>query len=108
MPNVTMYFTEERMPPAASLTALTDRCAQLCTEVLGAAPENVHIQYLAVRAGLGRPACAEITYRLAPMRTPARMDDFMRELDNAIQQHAGLTARIRCFGYPAASIHARN
>lgn len=27
------------------------------------------------------------------------MDEFMRKLDLAIQDHAGLTARIRCFGY---------
>jgi hypothetical protein len=36
------------------------------------------------------------------------MDEFMRQLDRAIQQQAGLTARIRCFGYASDSIHARN
>lgn len=108
MPRLTIYFTEERMPAATALAALTEECARLCTEVLGAALDNVHILYVGVRQGRGNPASAELTYRLEPGRTSALMDEFTRQLDRAIQLHAGLTARIRCFGYPATSLHARN
>jgi len=108
MPRLAIYFTEERMPAETILAALTEQCAGLCTDLLGAALDNVHIVYLAVRQGRGRPASAELTYRLEPGRTPAVMDEFMRQLDQAIQHHAGLTARIRCFGYLATSLHARN
>ena len=36
------------------------------------------------------------------------MNRFMEELDDAIKRNTGLTARIRCFGYEASSIHALN
>ncbi len=36
------------------------------------------------------------------------MENFIRELDAAIQQASGLTLRIRCFGSPAEQIFARN
>ncbi len=108
MPSLTIYFTAERMPADDSLAALTERCAVLCTDVLGAALDNVHILYLAARQGRGHPASVELAYRLGPGRTPELMDEFMRQLDRAIQQQAGLTARIRCFGYASDSIHARN
>lgn len=36
------------------------------------------------------------------------MNQFMMELDDVIQCSTDLTARIRCFGYEAASIHARD
>lgn len=108
MPTLTIYFTEERMPMETHLTALTEECTGLCTDLLGAALKNVHIQYLAVRHGRGHPASAELIYRMEPGRTSALMDEFMRQLDRAIQRRAGLTARIRCLGYPATSLHARN
>jgi len=53
-------------------------------------------------------ALAEIKYRLEPFRTPSVMDAFTARLDQAIKRHTGLTARIRCFGYPALAIYARN
>ncbi|PJL06461.1 hypothetical protein [Stenotrophomonas maltophilia] len=108
MPRLSIYFTEERMPAKDSLDALTEQCAVLCTNVLGAALDNVHILYLAARQGQGHPASAELAYRLGPGRTPELMDAFMRQLDLAIQDHAGLTARIRCFGYANDALHARN
>lgn len=108
MPSLTIYFTEDRMPLEAHLAALTERSARLCSELLGAAQDKVHIHYVAVRHGRGHLACAELTYRLQPERTPAIMDEFTLQLDHAIQHHAGLRARIRCFGYPATSLHARN
>jgi hypothetical protein len=70
--------------------------------------ENVHIIYVAVRHGRGHPAFAEVRYRLEPFRTGPVMDSFMESLDQAIRRHAGLTARIRCFGHAAPTIHARN
>ena len=108
MPNVTLYISQDRMPPEEMLVALTERCTALCTGILRAALENVHIIFVAVRHGRGHPAFVEIQYRLEPFRTAAVMDLFMKELDDVIQCSTDLTARIRCFGYEAASIHARN
>ena len=108
MPRLSIYFTEEHMPADDSLGSLTERCALLCTDVLGAALDNVHILYLAAHQGRGHQASAELAYRLGPGRTPELMEEFMRQLDQAIEDHAGLTARIRCFGYASDSLHARN
>jgi hypothetical protein len=108
MPNVTIYIPAEKMPPEGSLSELTDQCTHLCTMILNAALDNVHIIYVAVRHGRGHPAFAEIKYRLEPFRTKAVMDSFMERLDEIIKRNTGLTARIRCFGYAALAIHARN
>ncbi|WP_018391570.1 hypothetical protein [Ancylobacter sp. FA202] len=108
MPNVTIYIPADRMPPDDALAELTEQCTDLCTGILRAALANVHIVYVAVRHGRGHPAFAEIQYRLEPFRTPRVMERFMEGLDNAITRNAGLTVRIRCFGYAQSSIHARN
>ncbi len=108
MPNVTIYIPEDRTPPDEALADLTEQCTELCTGVLKAALMNVHIVYVAVRHGRGHPAFAEVKYRLEPARTPSVMAQFMEGLDDAIRRNTGLTARIRCFGYEASSIHARN
>ncbi|WP_252087099.1 hypothetical protein [Pseudomonas aeruginosa] len=108
MPNLTIFIQAEKMPPEANLAELTERCTQLCTDVLQAALDNVHVIYVAARQGRGHPAYAEIKYRLEPLRTPSVMDAFMARLDEAIKRHTGLTARIRCFGYPVPTIYARN
>ena len=108
MPNVTIFIPGEKMPPDANLAALTDQCTQLCTELLEAALENVHIIYVGVRHGRGNPAYAEIKYRLVPFRTKAVMDVFMERLEAIIKANTGLAARIRCFGYATPAIHARN
>ncbi|MFG1466302.1 hypothetical protein V5F77_25975, partial [Xanthobacter sp. DSM 24535] len=102
MPNVTIYIAADRMPPDDALADLTEQCTELCTGILRAALENVHIVYVAVRHGRGHPAFAEVQYRLGPFRTPPVMEGFMAGLDNAIRCKAGLTARIRCFGYAAS------
>jgi hypothetical protein len=36
------------------------------------------------------------------------MDRFMAELDREILRHTGCVARIRCFGYDTAHLHARH
>lgn len=108
MPNVTIYIPADKMPQGETLAALTEQCSELCTGILQAALVNVHIIYVAVRQGRGRPAFAEIQYRLEPFRTPPVMERFMEGLDDVIKGNIGLTARIRCFGYAASSIHARN
>ncbi|MDQ0008106.1 hypothetical protein J2T07_000265 [Luteibacter jiangsuensis] len=108
MPNLTIFIQAEKMPSEANLAELTERCTRLCTDVLQAALDNVHVIYVAARQGRGHPAYAEIKYRLEPLRAPSVMDDFMGRLDEAIKRHTGLTARIRCFGYPASAICARN
>ena len=108
MPNITIFIPTEKMPPDGALSGLTVQCTQLCTEILKAALKNVHIIYVTVRQGRGYPAFAEIKYRVEPFRTQSVMDAFMERLDEVIKRTTGLTARIRCFGYTAPNIHARN
>ncbi len=108
MPNLTLFIPAETMPCAANLASLTERCTELCTGILQAVLENVHIIYVAVHHGRGHPAYVEVKYRLEPNRTRSAMDAFMAGLDEAITRYTGLTARIRCFGHAAATLHARN
>ncbi|OLP59628.1 hypothetical protein BJF93_11150 [Xaviernesmea oryzae] len=108
MPNVTIFLPAEVMPSDSTLASLTDRCTELCTDILQAALENVHVIDVPVRHGRGHPAFVDIRYRLGLSRTPAVMQRFMSELDTAIQAATTSTARIRCFGYAADHICARN
>jgi hypothetical protein len=108
MPNITFYIDAKQMPSGESLAGLARDCVELCTNVLEAALENVHVIFADVQHGYGHPVFAEIQYRLETFRTPSVMNGFMAALDDAIAHHTGLTARIRCFGYAASSIHARN
>lgn len=108
MPNLTFYIRQDQMPAAQSLDRLTARCVQLCTRILEARPENIHVIYVAVGHGTGHPAFADVRYRLSANRTPAVMEDFMQQLDEAIQDHTGLLPRIRCFAYAAQTISARH
>lgn len=108
MPNITIFLPAERLLSDEALTELTEQCTELCTGVLQAALAKVHVIYVPVRHGRGHPVFADIHYRLETFRTPAVMDRFMKGLDDAVKRHLGLTARIRCFGYAAANIQARN
>ena len=108
MPNLTIFIHAEKMPPAENLAELTERCTQLCTDILQAALDKVHVIYVAAHHGHGHPAYAELKYRLGPVRTPSVMDAFMVRLDELIKHHTGLTVRIRCFGYPIPAIHAKH
>ncbi|SMB41072.1 hypothetical protein SPRA44_480002 [Serratia proteamaculans] len=54
------------------------------------------------------PVYVELFYRLTTLRTPEVMDDFMRELEQIIREASGFTGRIRCFGFAAPHIFARN
>lgn len=108
MPNITIFIPADKMPSDAVLSSLTDRCTELCTDILRAALETVHVIYVPVRHGRGHLVFADIRYRLAASRTPPLMERFMGGLDDAISKATGVTVRIRCFGYAAASIHARN
>ncbi|WP_414448476.1 hypothetical protein AB4851_03695 [Burkholderia sp. 22PA0099] len=108
MPNITLYIPTGQMPSDEKLAELSRDCVELCTGVLQATLKNVHVIYVDVRHGHGHPAFAEIHYRLETFRTPAVMNRFMEGLDDAIARRTGLTARIRCFGYAASDIHARN
>jgi len=108
MPNVTIYIPADEMPSDGALDDLSTQCAELCTGILLAKLANVHVIYVAVRHGLGNPIFAEIQYRLEPFRSPAVMERFMDELDEVLKRNIGRTARIRCFGHIASSIHARN
>lgn len=108
MPNVTFYISQEDMPADEVLVALTERSELLCTAILQAAPKNVHIFHIAVRHGRGHPVFVEIRYRREPHRTAAVMERFMKELEDAVLASIDLTPRIRCFGYEAPNIYARN
>lgn len=108
MPNVTFYMPTGQMPSDERIAELSCDCIKLCTSVLEAELKNVHVIYVDVRHGHGHPVFAEIQYRLETFRTPPVMNRFMEALDDAIVRHTGLTARIRCFGYAASNIHARN
>ncbi|HDR9482269.1 TPA: hypothetical protein QDC20_000409 [Burkholderia aenigmatica] len=108
MPNVTFSIDANRMPADDSLAELSRDCVELCTQVLEAAPKNVHVIFLEARHGHGHPVFADIRYRVGTSRTPAVMNRFMEALDHAIVRRTGLTARIRCFGYTATNLHARN
>ncbi|MGZ2746629.1 hypothetical protein [Burkholderia stagnalis] len=108
MPNVTFYIHAEKMPSDERLAGLSRDCIELCTNVLEAELKNVHVIYVDARHGHGHPVFAEIQYRLGRFRTPAVMNRFMEALESAIARRTGLAARIRCFGYAASNIHARN
>jgi hypothetical protein len=108
MPNVTIYIPTAHMPSDEGLAKLSSECIKLCTSVLEAALKNVHVIYVDVRHGHGHLVFAEVQYRLETFRPPAVMNQFMEALDDAIARCTGLTARIRCFGYAASNIHARN
>jgi hypothetical protein len=108
MPNVTFSIDATRMPADERLAELSRDCVELCTHVLEAELRNVHVVFLDARHGHGHPVFADIRYRVGTSRTPAVMERFMEALDQAIVRRTGLTARIRCFGYAASHIHARN
>ena len=108
MPNLTFYISENQSDRFKDLYDFTHNCSTLCCEILGAESQNVHIIFIDVKTGCGQPVYAELIYRLTKWRTQEVMENFMRELDFAIQQASGLIARIRCFGSPAPQIFARN
>lgn len=105
MPSLTFYVSAP-MPSELHLARLSDDCMRLCTTVLAAKAQNVHVVYVDVHSGHGLPIFVEVQYRLEPNRTPEVMERFMQRLQHAILQHTACQARIRCFGYGAAQIHA--
>lgn len=108
MPNVTIFLPPAAMPSDAALSGLTDQCVALCTDILQAAEDTVHVIYVPVRHGRGHPVFAEIRYRCTAFRTPEVFARFMAGLDAAIRAATGCTPRIRCFGASPSGLHARN
>ncbi|WJV63408.1 hypothetical protein PCO87_04810 [Pectobacteriaceae bacterium C52] len=108
MPNISFYISDDKFDELTGLPALTHRCAELCTGILQAEPDKVHIIYIAIRHGRGHPVYAEVCYRLEPHRTPEVMASFISDLEAVIQQEIGLMARIRCFGSAPSQIYSRN
>jgi len=108
MPNLTFYIAENQADVLQRAGDFTHKCRALCCDILRAEPQNVHIIFVAVKPGCGQPVYAQLFYRLTTLRTQDVMENFMGELDAAIQQASGLTPRIRCFGSPAEQIFARN
>ncbi len=86
MPNLTFYLSEEYADRYTDLPDFTRTCSALCTDILAAEPDNVHIIFVTVKPGCGHPVYAELFYRLTPRRTQEVMENFMRELDLATQQ----------------------
>lgn len=108
MPNITIYVPTGHMPSEERLAELSHECIKLCTSVLEAALKNVHVNYVEVWHGHGHPVFAQVQYRIETFRTSSVMNRFMEGLDDAIARCTGFTARIRCSGYAASNIHARN
>ncbi|MDE1180394.1 hypothetical protein [Paraburkholderia sp.] len=108
MPNLTFYISAGHMPSDERLAELSRDCVELCTRVLEASLDNVHVIYVEARHGHGHPVFAEVQYRLDTHRTAPVMNRFIDALGDAIGCRTGLTARIRCFGHAASNIHARN
>ena len=109
MPNASLFIPDTRMPAGDALDRFTDECTELCTGVLKAAQDKVHIIFVPVLPqGRGREAYVEIKYRLETFRPPEVMADFIARLDTAVKKNFGLVARIRCFGYQADAIYALN
>jgi len=108
MPNVTIFVQQGRMPQELEREKITADISDLCTGVLKAAPDKVHIIYVEVLRGRGNPAYVEVKYRLETFRTPPIMQEFLTGVDAALVSHAGLKSRIRCFGYGAEAIYAKS
>jgi hypothetical protein len=109
MPNVSVFIPAARMPDEAALDAFTAQCTALCTGVLKAALDKVHIIFVPVLAqGRGHDAYIEVKYRLETFRPPKVMKDFIAQLDSVTKHGFGRTARIRCFGYGPDSLFALN
>jgi hypothetical protein len=108
MPNVTFFFPVDKMPMEEVISCLTAESTEHCTGLLKASLDNVHIMYVAVRHGRGHPAFVEVRYRLENFRTSDVMHAFMEALDASVLRNTGFTARIRCYGYAASVIQARN
>jgi hypothetical protein len=109
MPNVSVFIPAAKMPDEAALDAFTGQCTALCTGVLKAALDKVHIIFVPVLSqGRGHDAYIEVKYRLETFRPPEVMNDFIAKLDSVVTEQFGRTARIRCFGYGADAIFALN
>ena len=108
MPNVTIFIPSAQMPSEAARAQITAQCCDLCTGPLGAAEQNVHIIFVGTQHGKGHPVFVEVKYRTAPFRTEDILQHVMHAIDETVSKHTGLTSRIRCFGYGASAIHARN
>lgn len=83
--------------PESRWLAKLDSAIGLSVETL---PKDVHLY---------APMTAQLTSGNGAMpRTQGQTGMPNLRLDEAIKRHTGLTARIRCFGYPAPAIYARN
>ena len=108
MPNVSVFIARSHVPDGERLARFTAECTDLCTGILKAALEKVHIIFVAVEPGFGHDAYVEVKYREETFRTPPVMQAFLAELDRLTKDTLGCTTRLRCFGYPAPLIHGLN
>ena len=96
------------MPDASARARFNTACTELCTGILKAALDKVHIIFVAVEPGYGHDAYVEVKYREETFRTPPVMQAFLAELDRLTEDTLGCTTRLRCFGYSAPLIHGLN
>ena len=108
MPNVSVFVSGSRMPSVEQRARFNAACTTLCTGILQAALEKVHIIFVPVEPGVGHDAYIEVKYREETFRPAAVMKEFLDELDRLSKETLGCTTRLRCFGYPAHLIHALN
>jgi hypothetical protein len=109
MPNVSCFIPTQWMPEEAALDRFTDECTELCTGVLNAGLDKVHIIFVPVLSnGRGQKAYIEIKYRVESFRPAHVMTEFIGKLDAVAKKELGLTARIRCFGSAPDAIYALN
>ena len=108
MPNVSVFVSRSSMPNEEGRDRFSRACVELCTGILKAAIDKVHIIFVSVEPGFGHDAYVEVKYREESFRTAEVMRDFLDQLAGLTEDVLGCTTRLRCFGYSAPLIHALN
>lgn len=110
MPNVTIFAPASHLEKdAGAFDGFICECTDLCTGVLKAERDKVHIIFVpSLEPFIGQDAYIEIKFRASAHRSSPVMDDFMKRLDTAFAGAFGRTTRIRCFAYGSEDIFARN
>ena len=110
MPSVTVFIPESRLTEhATNVPGFVASVTGICTDVIGAALDNVQILLVPTLPVLqGPPGYIEVKLRAGPSRSAAAMDRFMAGLDDASRVQFGCRMRIRCFTSGADTLFARN
>tara|TARA_R110000796_G_scaffold88399_1_gene190184 strand:+ start:9191 stop:9523 length:333 start_codon:yes stop_codon:yes gene_type:complete len=110
MPNVTIFTPPSHFVQNHDSKVMFMReCTDICTAVLGAEENKVHIIFVNVLESFtGKDAYIEIKFRYSDQRTQEVMNKFMQLLENIYIHYFSKQPRIRCFAYQAENIFARN